>query len=291
MSLLEITESLSRLHHIRPSRSKGQNFLIDEEAYKAMIEAAGLEKNDTVLEVGPGLGFLTERLAKRTQKVITVELDDKLAAVLRRRLSDEKITNVEVYNEDILNFTGRWVEAVQQAGERLVVVANLPYNISSLFLRNFISGNIADVKPRRLTLMLQKEVAERLVAPAGEMSILSVSVQLYARPQIMKIIPAKSFWPAPEIASAVVSIERSDAMLKELSAANISEKSFFRIVKIGFSARRKMIKANLAAGLRIPLTESVRRLEAAGIAPTVRAQELTLQEWLKIVVEFREFVV
>ncbi len=291
MSLLEITRSLSQLHNIKPSRSKGQNFLIDESAYEAMIEAAQLTKNDVVLEVGPGLGFLTERLAKRTQKVITVELDDNLAAVLNNRLLTEKISNVEVFNEDILNFTGEWVTAAKAAGEKLVVVANLPYNISSLFLRNFISGNIAGLKPKRLTLMLQKEVGERLVAPAGEMSILAVSVQLYARPRIAKIIPAASFWPAPEIASAVVVIERQENFLEELARLKISEKNFFRIVKIGFSARRKMIKANLAAGLHIHVTEAVERLETAGIKSTARAQELSIEEWIKTVVAFGEFMV
>ncbi len=291
MSLLEQTKKLCQEYNIRPSRSKGQNFLIDERAYDAMIAAADLPADAVVLEVGPGLGFLTERLAARTQKVIAVELDDKIVPALRRRLKQRAISNVSICNEDVLNFTGEWTKQAQAAGDKLAVVTNLPYNISSLFLRKFVAGNEGGLAPQRLTLMLQKEVAERIVAPAGQMSLLAVSVQLYARAEISAIVPATSFWPQPEIASAVITLTRDSSHQAELDRLGISAKDFFRIVKIGFSARRKMLKANLAGGLRISPREASVRLERAGIPTTARPQELAVEDWLKAVVEFSEYMV
>lgn len=290
MSLLLQTEELCKKHNIRPSRSKGQNFLIDEEAYEAMIEAAQLQKDDVILEVGPGLGFLTERLAARTQKVFAVELDDKVAPILKKRLKTEGITNVTVYNEDILNFTNSWARDIQ-AIEQLKVVANLPYNITSFFLRKFIAGNEADIKPTSLTLMLQKEVGERIAASAGDMSLLSVSVQMYAAVTLHDYIPPKSFWPAPQVGSIIVSIERSNHYLRQLEQLGISEKLFFRIVKIGFSARRKMLYANLRSGLHLSKEIIIKAMNQAKINENVRAQELSLENWLKLIATLQKYMV
>lgn len=289
-SLLDETKNLCSQYHIVPSRSKGQNFLIDESAYEAMISAAQLQGDEIILEVGPGLGFLTERLAGRAQKVIAVELDDSIARVLQKIVTQKKITNVEIFNQDILNFTQSWAEAFKSQ-EKLVVVANLPYNISSFFLRKFIAGNEGNINPKRLTLMLQKEVGERLVAEAGEMSVLAVSAQFYTTPKIVTIIPAASFWPAPKVGSAIVTFERIDMNIKKLTALGISEKEFFRIVKIGFSARRKMLKANLAAGLQIPLDQVLRAFQQVNINEKVRAQELTIENWLNLIAVFTTIVV
>lgn len=290
MSLLEITKELCRQHRIVPSRSKGQNFLIDDQAYEAMISAAELKPTDQVLEAGPGLGFLTERLAKKVQHVYAVELDDKLAAALPSRLSEEGIVNVTVYNEDVLNFTGRFANDLR-AGGSFCVVSNLPYNISSYFLRKYISGNEGRLMPERLTLMLQKEVGERLTATAGDMSLLAVSAQFYTRPEIAGLVPAESFWPAPKIGSAIVTFKRREDYAQILKMSGYQEKDFFRLVKIGFSARRKMLKANLAAGLRLGVTETALILESAGIAASARAQELGIKEWLKLIVAIGKFVV
>ncbi len=282
MALLETTKQLCERFHIKPSRSKGQNFLIDEAAYEAMIEAAHLTGDEVVLEVGPGLGFLTERIARRTQKVFAVELDDALAPVLKRRLKEENISNVEIYNEDILNFRGEWAKALSLV-PLFIVVANLPYNISSLFLRKFLSGNEGGILPERLTLMLQKEVAERLVALPGALSILGVSAQFYMDVKIKAFVPAHSFWPAPKVGSAVVTLQRNCIYVEKLKNLGIEEKVFFRLVKVGFSARRKMLKANLAGGLKIPVSEILEAFAEASISATVRAQELSLEEWLKII--------
>lgn len=290
MSLLLQTEELCKKHNIRPSRSKGQNFLIDEEAYEAMIEVAQLKKTDVVLEVGPGLGFLTERLAARTQKVFAVELDDTVAPILKKRLKTEGITNVTVYNEDILNFTNSWAQDIQST-KQLKVVANLPYNITSFFLRKFIAGNEANIKPLSLTLMLQKEVGERLAAQAGDMSLLSVSVQMYAIVTLYDYVPPQSFWPSPKVGSMIVSIERGNHYLKQLEELGISEKFFFRIVKIGFSARRKMLYANLRSGLQLSKEIIIKAMNQAKINENVRAQELSLENWLKLIATIREYMV
>ncbi len=282
MSLLQQTEELAKQYNIRPSRSKGQNFLIDERAYDAMIAAAELSGNETVLEVGPGLGFLTERLAAKSQNVIAVELDDKVAAVVKKRLEEKGITNATIYNEDILNFTGAWVTAAR-AALNFVVVANLPYNISSYFLRKFIAGNEGELLPERMTLMLQKEVGERLVAGPGDMSLLAVSVQFYCVPTLYSLVPAASFWPAPKVGSAVVRFVRDDSRKRQLASLSITEKEFFRVVKIGFSARRKMLKANLSAGLRLPLATVIEAFSTSSISTTVRAQELSLENWFQLI--------
>lgn len=291
MSLFLQTQELCQKYNIRPARSKGQNFLIDEEAYDAMTEVADLKKNDVVLEVGPGLGFLTERLAHRTQKVFAVELDDKVTSVLKKRLQTEKISNVTIYNEDILNFTNSWAEDVGVVKDKLKVVANLPYNITSFFLRKFISGNEADIKPTSLTLMLQKEVGERLAASAGDMSLLAISVQVYAAVTLHDYVPPQSFFPSPKVGSIIVSIQRTDHYLKQLEALEITEKIFFRLVKIGFSARRKMLHANLRAGLRISKEVILTAFKQAKINENVRSQELSIEDWLKLIAALREYMV
>lgn len=290
MLLLEQTINLCNQYHITPSRSKGQNFLIDESAYDAMISAANLQGDEIVLEVGPGLGFLTRRLASCSQKVIAVELDDVIARVLKKIILENNITNVEIFNQDILNFTESWAKAIQHK-KKLVVVANLPYNISSFFLRKFIAGNEGGIVPERLTLMLQKEVGERLVAKPGEMSILAVSVQFYTTPKIISLVPATSFWPAPKVGSAVVDFQRINNHLKTLQTLNLSEKEFFRIVKIGFSARRKMLKANVAAGLRLPINQVIQALQQADITEKARAQEVSVEKWLKLIAALQAIMV
>lgn len=290
MSLLLQTKELCEKHNIRPSRSKGQNFLIDEEAYEAMIEAAELKKDDVVLEVGPGLGFLTEQLASRTQKVFAVELDEKVAPILKKRLKTEGITNVSIYNEDILNFANSWAKDISQE-KKLKVVSNLPYNISSFFLRKFVSGNEGNIQPSSLTLMLQKEVGERLAATAGDMSLLSVSVQMYATVTLHDYVPPQSFWPAPQVGSIIVSIIRDNHYLQKLEKVGITEKVFFRVVKIGFSAKRKMLHANLRSGLRLSKEIILSAFKKAQINENVRAQELRLEDWLKLIAALQEYMV
>ena len=270
MDLLEQTKKLCDTHNIRPSRSKGQNFLADEAAYDKVVDAAELSENDIVLEVGPGFGFLTEKLAKKVKKVIAIELDDKLAAILKGKVMKQGLKNVEVINADILSYELRVTS--------YKVAANLPYNITSIFLRKFLS---AHVKPNSMTLMLQKEVAERICARPPKMSLLAVSVQFYAEPEIVDYVSADNFWPRPEVDSAIVHlIIREKKELNSLASKELS--SFFRLVKAGFSARRKMLKNNLAAFWRIEPQKAEKVLEQAGFNGKARAQELSVADWLKL---------
>jgi len=278
MNLLEKTLELSRRYGIKPDHSKGQNFLVEEEFFDQAVLAAEINPQETVLEVGTGLGFLTEKLSKVSQKVIAVELDQKLAELLQARCLSEKIDNVEVINTDILTVRDDFFSGLDYK-----IVANLPYNITSIFLRKFLT---ADNKPQSLVLMLQKEVAERIVATEPQSSLLSLSVQFYATAEIIAVVPAEAFWPKPEVNSALIKIVlKSAAELPPVEA-----ELFFRLLRIGFSAKRKMLKNNLGNGLHLSTSEVGNILSQSGYNPKVRAQELGLNDWLKLFAKFSGFM-
>ena len=271
------THEICRMLEIKPARSKGQNFLINEKIYDDIIAAAELEEGDTVLEIGPGLGFLTTKLAKKVRRVIAVELDDKLAAYLQTGIDAAGLENVEIINQDILKFN---LPACLAPGEKYKVVANLPYNISSIFLRQFLG---APQPPEMTVLMLQKEVAERIVASPPDMNLLAVSVQYYAHPEIIRQVKAGNFWPEPEVDSAVIRMTRK----KE----SIREKRFFQIVKFGFSSKRKMLKNNLSSGLKIEAKKIEQILLSQGFAPGIRAEGLSVEDWQKLFAALSPFMV
>ena len=286
MDLLTKTRLICKEENINPARSKGQNFLINESVYEEIVESADLNKNDKVLEVGPGLGFLTEKLAQKVEKVIAVELDDELAELLKTRLLSNEIENVEIINQDIIEvLSGNFRRPMSKALDigRLSdlsdykIVANLPYNISSIFLRTVFE---LKNKPKSLTLMLQKEVAERIIAKPGKMSLLAISVQLYAEGNIITNVPGGDFWPAPVVESAVIHLE-----LKK-GDVGVDEKKFFQLVKFGFSAKRKMLKNNLANGFHIDQKIVEDKIVQVGFSPKVRAQELSVGDWKKLLKEF-----
>ena len=274
MDLLEQTKNLCKLYNIKPARSRGQNFLIKEDVYDLIVEQADLQPDDMILEVGPGLGFLTVKLAAKVKQVIAVELDDKLAEVLKIGLKAKNVENVEVVNSDILKFP---LPHFIRGGFK--IVANLPYNITSIFLRKFLE---ADKKPELIVLMLQKEVAERITAKPGKMSLLGVSAQFYAKQEIVEIVEKENFWPKPEVDSAIIKLEVRSKKLE------INEREFFRLVKFGFSAKRKMLKNNLAAGFKISQAEAENKIIKAGFNGKARAQELSVDDWLKLFSVFNE---
>ncbi len=278
MNLHEKTLELSKIYNIKPDHSKGQNFLIEEKYFNIAVEAAKISPSDVVLEVGPGLGFLTEKLAKVSKKVVAVELDKRLAELLQTRFITEKISNVEVLNEDVLSLRDDFL-----AGSDYKIVANLPYNISSIFLRKFLS---AQHRPQSLVLMLQKEVVERIVAVPPQMSLLALSVQFYAHAEIVSQVPADAFWPQPEVDSALIKIVLKKP--QELPAVDVN--LFFRLLKIGFSAKRKMLKNNLGNGLHMGPMEVEKILVEAGYNPKARAQELSLEDWLNLFAKFSSFM-
>lgn len=279
MTLAQKTIELCRIYDIRPSRTKGQNFLINDKIYDEIVAAAEINQNDTVLEVGPGLGFLTSRLAKAAKKVIAVELDDKLADFLQIGLDSQAVENVTVVNQDILKFNPT------DLPQGYKVVANLPYNITSIFLRTFLNQKN---RPQSLVLMLQKEVAERLIAKPGDMNMLALSVQFFGDVEIVREVKAGNFWPEPKIDSAVIRL-----VIQEKNRGSVTrdeEKAFFRLAKFGFSAKRKMLKNNLASGLKISNLAAEKLLVSLDLNKQARAEDLSLNDWQKLFAASRHLV-
>ena len=279
MNILQQTKQLCQQYNIKPARSRGQNFLIGQDVYEKITAAAELKSDDIVLEVGAGLGFLTEMLARKAEKVIAVEIDSKLAEALQNRLEELTIKNVTVVNENILKYQNSNrplpnppLSKGREGWGGYKIVANLPYNITSRFLREFLAE--AENKPSAMVLMLQREVAERICARPGQMSLLSVSTQFYSEPKIIAYVPADVFWPKPKVASAIVSL-KVNKVIKSIK----SEEKFFRLVKIGFSAKRKQLQGNLTKGLKIKKEDVNKILADCGLKETARAQELSLADW------------
>jgi len=276
--LLTQTKRLLHRFDLQARKGLGQHFLIDEEVLKLITSAAELVPTDIVIEIGPGLGVLTKELAGQAGWVVTVELDDKLAAILNQTLAS--FNNVTIINEDILSIDPaallrehkpRFPPAISSPFS-YKVVANLPYYITSPVLRHFLE---ASVKPQAMVVMVQKEVAEAIVAEPGQMSLLSISVQFYGEPRIISYVPARCFYPAPEVDSAILQIR----LHPQPAVVVTDKKSFFGLVRAGFSASRKQIVNSLAQGLGISKAEVLALLQEARIVPQRRAETLTLDEW------------
>uniref|UniRef100_A0A7C4KFQ4 Ribosomal RNA small subunit methyltransferase A n=1 Tax=Anaerolinea thermolimosa TaxID=229919 RepID=A0A7C4KFQ4_9CHLR len=262
---LEIS-ALLRAHGLRPQRDLGQNFLADSSILRRIVQAAELPPEAAVLEVGPGLGSLTRWLAAVARRVVAVELDDHLLPVLEEVLGG--LGNVEIVQGDIL----RLDPATLMHEDGYFVTANIPYYITSALIRHLLE---ARVKPRRIVLTVQREVAERICAVPGEMSLLALSVQMYGRPRVALRIPAGAFIPPPRVDSAVVRIDLYEAPPYSESL----REAIFRVAKAGFSQKRKTLRNALAGGLQISPVESGALLEQAGIDPQRRAETLALEEW------------
>lgn len=257
---------LLRRHGIRPLKRFGQNFLIDRGALLQVVAAAELTGKETVLEVGAGLGALTRELAVGARRVIAIEVDRRLLPILREVL--EGLTGVEILAADILEID---LGAVLPVGP-YQVVANIPYNITSALIRRFLESQD---RPERMVLTIQREVAERIVAGPGAMSLLAVSVQVFGVPKLGARIPAAAFYPRPEVDSAVLRIDTHSTPPFDLSLVE----PVFRLAKAGFAQRRKMLKNTLAAGLGWPAEKSVEVLAEAKIRSQARPQELSLEDW------------
>jgi 16S rRNA (adenine1518-N6/adenine1519-N6)-dimethyltransferase len=269
------TRALLREWSIRPAKQLGQNFLVDKGALRRIVEGAEIDDETLVLEVGAGLGALTELLCRQAKHVVAVELDKRLVPILHQVLEDAH--NLTLVQGDILELDPASLVLAQsgaRAGEslRYVVVANLPYYITSAVIRHLL-----ETQPRaeRLVLTVQREVAERIVAEPGELSLLALSVQLFGTPRVLFRIKPGSFYPSPGVESAVVRVDiRSTPELGENEMDAI-----FRLARAGFSQRRKQLRNSLSAGLQLSRTEVASRLEEVGIEPRRRAQSLSIQEW------------
>jgi len=266
-------DAKSQLHRLgtRAKKGLGQHFLVDRGVLEKIISAAELETSDTVIEVGPGLGVLTEELLKKAANVIAIEADSKLASSLQKTFS--KAPQLTVLNADVLEIDPGEIFAKKRQSYK--IVANLPYYIAAPILRHFLE---ASLKPTLMVVMVQKEVGQRIVAGPGEMSILGISVQLYGKPTVVDYVPAQSFYPQPKVDSAIVRIDvypKPAVEVRDIAG-------FFEIVKAGFSAPRKQIRNSLALGLQVTSAETEELLEKADIAPQRRPETLSLEEWAKL---------
>jgi 16S rRNA (adenine1518-N6/adenine1519-N6)-dimethyltransferase len=265
-------KSLLRQFNLRPKKSLGQNFLVDEHALSHIVQAAEIAPDDLVLEIGPGLGSLTRQLADAARHVIAVEIDRTLIPPLRLAVADRP--NVSIIEGDILQLDPAELLAPHLTNglSHYKVVANIPYYITSAIIRHLLE---TEVKPQAIVLTIQVEVAQRIIAQPDDMNLLAVSVQFYGAPRIVQRIPAEAFYPAPDVDSAVVRIDlpaQPRVRVKDVDA-------FFRVAKAGFGQKRKQLHNSLAAGLPITHEQIMRALNEVGIDPKRRAETLTLEEW------------
>ena len=262
---MDIKKKLNQ-YNLRPNTNAGQHFLLNQEILNEIVQAAELSKKDKVLEIGSGPGNLTVLLAESAGRVIAVESDKRIIPVLRDSVKD--ITNVEIIQSDIF----KWRNQAKLEDKDYKIVANLPYYITAKILRTFLSQ---PPKPSAMTILVQKEVADRLTAPPGQMSLLSVSVQYYAKVYQMCTIPSSAFWPRPEVDSALIFIEKIRDNQPE-------DRDFFRLARIGFSSRRKQLHNNLRAGLSMPQSDVLKVIEGVGLKKTARPQELSIEDWKRL---------
>lgn len=260
---------------IKAKKSLGQNFLKDYAILQRIIECAKLSADDMVIEIGPGHGVLTELLSQKCKKVIAIELDDRLIEVLQKKFENQK--NIEILHDDILKINlPELISKCKIQDKKYKVIANLPYYIASPIIRLFLE---TEYPPKEMILMVQKEVAERICAQAGKMSILAVSVQYYAEPEYLFTVPKESFAPIPKVESAVIRITHN----VERGTQNKEEvKKFFQIVRAGFSAKRKTLANNLSNGLQVDKKEIEEKLILIGFSKNTRAQELGVEDWKKL---------
>jgi 16S rRNA (adenine1518-N6/adenine1519-N6)-dimethyltransferase len=256
-------------HHMRPNKAFGQNFLVDRSILLRIVEAAEIHPGDQVLELGAGTGVLTRELAKRARRVVAVELERNMLSLLGG--TTRNYTNVELIERNLL-----YVDPADIFGsEPYKLVANLPYYITAPTFRHFLeSAN----PPRLIVVMVQYEVAQRIVAEPGDLSLLGVSIQFYGKPKIITHVPARAFYPAPKVDSAILRVDMKD----EIPLTREQRDSFFRLVQAGFSERRKQLHNSLTHGLHRKDMEVRATLQAANIDPSRRAETLSIEDWLRL---------
>ncbi|MBP9760763.1 MAG: ribosomal RNA small subunit methyltransferase A [Candidatus Magasanikbacteria bacterium] len=260
-------KELCAKYSLTPSKQYGQHYLISETPIHKMVEAAGIEPGDTVVEVGPGFGILTTAVAEKAGRVMTFEIEKKLAPYWE--VMGKTYPNVEVIWGNVLTQFDRYAHTFPP---EYIVVANLPYQITSQAIRIFLESAHP---PKRMVVMIQKEVAERIVAKPSDMSVLSVSVQYFGTPRIVTKVSGGSFWPIPKVDSAVIAIDHIHAQPKS--------EEFFRIVRAGFHNKRKQLWRNLADALSIPKERVQEVLLQVKQNEKVRAEEVSVEEWRRIV--------
>jgi len=272
-------KNLLKRKGIHPSKKFGQNFLISRSVLEKILKGACLKKTDIVLEVGPGIGTLTKEVAKKVKRVIAVEKDLKMIEILKQTLKDFK--NVEIIAGDILK-TDPKTYKLGTTNYRLI--SNLPYYITSPVLRKFLE---AENPPQQMILMVQKEVAQRICAKPPKMSILAVSVQFYAKPEIISYVSKRCFWPQPKVDSAIIKI----VPRRSAYGSTLFCERFFRIVRAGFAHPRKQLVNSLAFKLKLEKEKIKEWLLKNGVDPAQRAQTLTIRNWKDLAKTFKSIII
>ena len=260
---------------VAPNKALGQHWLHDVDTLRAIVNEANLGPADTVLEIGPGLGTLTDELLQVSKEVIAVEYDHVLAQKLAKKYKN--IAKVTIIEHDILAFN------LTKLPKNYVVVANIPYYLTSKLVRILCESTNP---PKRAVLLVQKEVARRIASKAGDMSILSVSAQVYNKVTLGVNVKAELFTPPPKVDSQVVVLERREKPLVDLDTLPL----FFRVVKAGFSERRKKLRSSLSGGLILPKDKVDGLLVKSNIGANARAQELSIEDWLILVKNFQSIL-
>jgi 16S rRNA (adenine1518-N6/adenine1519-N6)-dimethyltransferase len=258
--------ALLKRYNLRAHKGLGQNFVQDPLALEKIVSAAEIQPTDTVLEIGPGLGSLTRYLALSAKEVVAVELDPNLLPPLQAVLSPYQ--NIRLIQGDVLKLSP--TDLITE--KDYIVVANIPYYITSAVIRHLLES---EPKPRRIVLTIQKEVAQRICAAPGDMSLLALSVQVYGQPRVAAHIPAGAFFPTPKVDSAVLCVDIYPAPLIKEELLD----TFFKLIKAGFSQKRKTLRNALSAGLHISPANAADLLRHANIDPQRRAETLSLDEW------------
>ena len=264
-----VIKSIFKKYGIKPKKYLGQNFVVNKSIINNIVKAAELNAADKIIEIGPGLGALTMELAKKANKVIAVEKDKIISEILQKMLQEENIKNVAVINADILDSKNWKLEIGNWK-----LVANIPYYITQPIIRLFLESA---EPPQSITLLVQKEVAQRICAVAPGMNLLAISVQFYARPEIISYVSKNNFWPQPKVDSAILKITRINKNCEQIDTDN-----FFKTARAGFSSPRKMLIGNLNKKLEIPREIILKFFQNLGINPGARAENLTVKEWVEL---------
>ncbi len=259
--------NLCHTYNLRPSKKYGQNYLLDEDVIKRAVETADIKPTDTVVEVGPGFGVLTQALAAKAKRVVAFEIEQLLRPYWEKKT--KSLSNVEIIWGNVLH-----QHAAMNSLAPYKVVANIPYQITAPLLTLFLEEVTV---PEKMVLMVQKEVAERLTAPVGELSIIAVAVQLLARVRLISVVSKSSFWPSPAVDSALIEL------VPRPYPHSVPLPQVMRTVKAGFAARRKVLRHNL---LQLYKDADVGRIEdfliTRGLTPLARAQELAPPDWVEL---------
>lgn len=281
-----VTRNLMQTHTIRAKKSLGQNFIIEPQVIDNIVTAAGCDKQDLVLEIGPGLGSLTQALSNTAGQVIALEIDQSLIPALKQSLAacaNVQLLHADAMTADLFRILAEAYQASPNLRPDFMAVANLPYYITTPLLLRFLQQ--PDLPWRRLVFMVQKELAERMQAAPGskDYGALSLAVQYRAQARLAFSVPPSVFLPRPKVASAVIVLER----LAAPSVQPVDEDLFFAVIRAGFNQRRKTLPNSLSSVLQLPKEQVNAALAAAGIAPERRAETLTMAEFARLADEIK----